>query len=54
MNGLAREQLESGQDLKVTVDYRDILAEIVQKRLGNPNLSFVFPTWTPTMLGVTR
>ncbi len=52
--GLAREQLESGQDLKVTVDYRDILAEIVQKRLGNPNLSFVFPTWTPTMLGVTR
>ena len=52
--GLAREQLEQGQDLKVTVDYRDILAEIVQKRLANPNLSFVFPTWTPTMLGVTR
>ena len=52
--GLARENLESGQDLKVTVDYRDILAEIVQKRLANPNLSFVFPTWTPTMLGVTR
>ena len=52
--GLARENLESGQDLKVTVDYRDILAEIVQKRLANPNLSFVFPSWTPTMLGVTR
>jgi uncharacterized protein (DUF1501 family) len=52
--GLAREQLESGQDLKVTVDYRDILAEIVQNRLGNPNLGFVFPSWTPTMLGVTR
>jgi len=52
--GLAREQLESGQDLKVTVDYRDILAEIVQRRLANPNLNFVFPTWTPTMLGVTR
>jgi uncharacterized protein (DUF1501 family) len=52
--GLAREQQDSGQDLKVTVDYRDILAEIVQKRLGNPNLGFVFPSWTPTMLGVTR
>ncbi len=52
--GLARENLESGQDLKVTVDYRDVLAEIVQRRLGNPNLGFVFPTWTPTMLGVTR
>jgi uncharacterized protein (DUF1501 family) len=52
--GLARENLEQGQDLKVTVDYRDILAEIVQKRLANPNLDVVFPTWTPTMLGVTR
>jgi len=52
--GLAREQLDSGQDLKVTVDYRDILAEIVQRRLGNPNLNFVFPSWTPTVLGVTR
>ncbi len=52
--GLARENLDSGQDLKVTVDYRDILAEIVQKRLANPNLDVVFPTWTPTMLGVTR
>jgi uncharacterized protein (DUF1501 family) len=52
--GLAKENLDSGQDLKVTVDYRDILAEIVQKRLGNPNLDFVFPTWVPTPLGVTR
>jgi len=52
--GLAREQLESGQDLKVTIDYRDILAEIVQRRLANPNLGFVFPSWTPTTFGVTR
>ncbi len=52
--GLARENLEQGQDLKVTVDYRDILSEIVQNRLANPNLDFVFPTWKPTMLGVTR
>jgi uncharacterized protein (DUF1501 family) len=52
--GLAKDQQDSGQDLKVTVDYRDILAEIVQKRLGNSNLDVVFPGWTPTMLGVTR
>jgi uncharacterized protein (DUF1501 family) len=52
--GLARENQEAGQDLRVTVDYRDILAEIVQNRLANPNLGFVFPDWTPTMLGVTR
>jgi uncharacterized protein (DUF1501 family) len=52
--GLAREVLEQGQDLKVTLDYRDILSEIVQNRLGNSNLGVIFPQWTPTMLGVTR
>lgn len=52
--GLDRSVLENGQDLKVTLDYRDVLAEIVQNRLGNPNLSFIFPGWTPTFRGVTR
>jgi uncharacterized protein (DUF1501 family) len=52
--GLAKQNLDSGQDLKVTTDYRDVLSEIVQNRLGNNNLGFVFPTWTPNMLGVTR
>lgn len=52
--GLAKENLEQGQDLKVTVDYRDILSEIVQNRLANPNLDVVFPSWNPSMLGVTR
>jgi uncharacterized protein (DUF1501 family) len=52
--GLAKENLESGQDLKVTIDYRDILAEIVQQRLGNPALDYVFPSWVPTVRGVTR
>jgi uncharacterized protein (DUF1501 family) len=52
--GLARANLDSGQDLKVTIDYRDILAEIVKNRLGNTNLDFIFPGWVPTMRGVTR
>ena len=52
--GLAREQLESGQDLRVTLDHRDILAEIVAKRLGNPNGATVFPDYTPTFRGVVR
>jgi uncharacterized protein (DUF1501 family) len=52
--GLARENLESGQDLKVTLDHRDILAEIVQNRLGNSNLSTVFPDFVPRMRGVTK
>jgi uncharacterized protein (DUF1501 family) len=51
--GLARENLERGQDLKVTLDHRDILAEIVRNRLGNPNLGVVFPDYTPTFRGVT-
>ncbi|MBL0171137.1 MAG: DUF1501 domain-containing protein [Gemmatimonadaceae bacterium] len=52
--GLARENLESGQDLRVTMDHRDILAEIVQNRLGNSNLSTVFPDYTPRNRGVTK
>ncbi len=51
---LDRANLEAGQDLVVGTDYRDVLAEIVQRWLGNPNLGLVFPGWTPTMLGVTR
>jgi uncharacterized protein (DUF1501 family) len=52
--GLARENLEAGQDLKVTTDYRDVLAEIVQNRLGNPAVDQVFPGWTASFKGVTR
>jgi len=51
--GLAPEQLFEGRDLEITIDYRDILAEIVQQRLGNPNLDLVFPNYTPTFRGVT-
>lgn len=51
---LDRTNLEAGQDLVVGTDYRDVLAEIVQRRLGNPNVGVVFPGWTPNMLGVTR
>ena len=40
-------------DLKVTIDYRDVLSEIVQNRLGNPDLAAVFPNYTPNFQGVT-
>jgi len=52
--GLNRANLEAGQDLKVTLDHRDILAEVVRNRLGNPNVSVVFPDYVPTMRGVTK
>jgi len=51
--GLATNQLFEGRDLEVTIDYRDILAEIVQTRLGNANLPAIFPGYTPTFRGVT-
>jgi uncharacterized protein (DUF1501 family) len=50
--GLADGQLYQNQDLQVTIDYRDILAETVLRRLGNTNLDLVFPGYTPVMRGV--
>ena len=52
--GLSQDVLEDGQDLKVTMDYRDILAEVVTQRLGNPNLSYIFPGYTPVIRGITK
>lgn len=46
--------LQDNQDLKVTIDHRDILAEIVLRRLGNPNLDIVFPGHTPTIHNVVN
>ena len=51
---LARENLADQQDLKVNIDYRDILAEIVKNRLGNDNLGVIFPGYVPTFRGVTK
>jgi uncharacterized protein (DUF1501 family) len=50
--GLAPGQLYENQDLHVTIDYRDILAEVVLRRLNNTNLDLVFPTYTPLLRGV--
>ena len=52
--GVELAQAWSGLGSQVTLDHRDILAEIVQNRLGNPNVSAVFPDYVPTMRGVTK
>ena len=44
--GLARDQLFGPGDLALTTDYRDVLGEVVEKRLKNPNLSEIFPNYT--------
>jgi uncharacterized protein (DUF1501 family) len=47
--GFRSADLYEGQDLPITIDYRDLLAEIVSKRLSNAeNLGEVFPNYTPT------
>ncbi|HLA89080.1 MAG TPA: DUF1501 domain-containing protein [Gemmatimonadaceae bacterium] len=51
---LARENQQDGQDVRVTIDHRDILAEVVRNRLGNANLDLIWPGYTATMRGVTR
>jgi uncharacterized protein (DUF1501 family) len=52
--GLDPGDLFEGRDLQVTIDFRDILAEIVRHRLGNTDLATVFPGYTPTFRGVTQ
>lgn len=40
-------------DLDATTDFRDVLAEIVEDRLGNSDLASVFPGHTVTPVGLT-
>lgn len=47
--GLAPANLVDGQDLDVTIDYRDLLAEVIVKRLKNPNIAQIFPGYTPAV-----
>ena len=41
-----------GDSLDVTIDYRDILSEILQKRMNNNDLGTVFPNYTPNFQSV--
>jgi uncharacterized protein (DUF1501 family) len=45
--------LHQGDSLQVTIDYRDVLAEILQNRLQNTDLGAVFPNHAPMFHGVT-
>jgi uncharacterized protein (DUF1501 family) len=50
--GLGPGSLDSG-DLAITIDYRDILGEVVKDRLGIANPSTIFPLHTFTEYGIT-
>lgn len=50
--GLREGQLIGPGDLAVTTDYRDVLAEILTRRLHNDALDEIFPEYEPRALGV--
>jgi uncharacterized protein (DUF1501 family) len=51
--GLHPDQLTQG-DLTITIDYRDVLGEILTNRLKNPNVAEIFPNHAFTPPGVVR
>ncbi|MGA9341185.1 MAG: DUF1501 domain-containing protein [Rhodanobacteraceae bacterium] len=44
--GLASDELFEGTDVAVTTDYRRIVSEALIRRMGNPNIYYVFPTYS--------
>jgi uncharacterized protein (DUF1501 family) len=51
--GLSEDDLEAPGDLRVTADYRDVLGEIVAKRLNNDKVEAIFPGHKARFMGVT-
>ena len=47
--GMDEGQLIGPGDLAVTTDYRDVLSEILTKRLNNPATNEIFPEYQPKM-----
>jgi len=50
--GLEEGQLIGPGDLAVTTDYRDVLSEVLTKRLNNPAMGDVFPEYQPKPVGI--
>lgn len=50
--GLSKASLFENQDLAITIDYRDVISEVLARRAGNDNVAAVFPD--PAYKPVTR
>jgi len=50
--GLQPEQLVGPGDLAITTDYRDVLGELLRKRLDNTQVTAVFPGYTINEIGL--
>lgn len=51
--GLSPDQLEGPGDVRVTTDYRSVLAEVLERRLGNSHIGGVFPGLSYRPIGIT-
>lgn len=52
--GLTPDVLDRQRDLAITMDYRDVLADLLQNRLKNPALAEVFPGHAPRLRSLFR
>ena len=53
--GLNNEQLYDHADLAITTDFRAVLSEVLEKRLGNSNIKTVFPGYSAdSSLGIFK
>jgi uncharacterized protein (DUF1501 family) len=52
--GLEDGQMVGPGDLAVTTDYRDVLSEILVKRLNNPATNEIFPNYEPHVLDIVK
>jgi hypothetical protein len=52
--GLREGQLIGPGDLAVTTDYRDVLSEILTRRLNNEALNEIFPNYAVKMRGIFK
>ncbi len=52
--GLENEQMIGPGDLAVTTDYRDVLSEVLVKRLNNPATNEIFPGYSPNMINLLK
>ena len=47
-------QLIGPGDLAVTTDYRDVLSEVLVKRLNNPATDEIFPDYSPQVRNILK
>jgi uncharacterized protein (DUF1501 family) len=53
--GLHNDQLYDHADLAITTDYRQVLSELLARRLGNADVASIFPGYVPTgEMGIYR